>query len=62
MKNHRKDAGNLNDLTALLSDENRAEIRERKNGFKNNLERDIAASSKIKSGKKVPPIVERQPQ
>ncbi|WP_152521890.1 hypothetical protein [Pantoea sp. AS-PWVM4] len=60
MKNHRKDAGNLHDLRTLLNDESQTEVRVEKYFFKNNLERDIAAS--CKSGKKTHPFVEKQPQ
>jgi len=60
MKNHRKDAGNLHDLRTLLNDESQTEVRVEKNFFKNNLERDIAAS--CKSGKKTLPVAEKQPQ
>lgn len=61
MKNHRKDAGNLNDLRTLLNDESQTEVREEKKFFKNNLERDIAASSKI-GNKKMIKNVEKQPR
>ncbi|WP_313690507.1 hypothetical protein [Pantoea sp.] len=61
MKNHRKDAGNLNDLRTLLNDESQTEVREEKKFFKNNLERDIAASSKI-GNKKMTKNVEKQPR
>ncbi|QGY32483.1 hypothetical protein [Pantoea cypripedii] len=60
MKNHRKDAGHIHDLRALLNDESQTEVRFEKNYFKNNLERDIAASSK--TGKKMTRIVEKQPR
>lgn len=60
MKNHRKDAVNLHDLRTLLNDESQAEMRVDKNVFKNNLERDIAASTQ--TGKMMTKIVEKQPR